>query len=199
MDLRHALRSLLRTPWYSATVVGTIALGLALATTVFALVDGALLRPLPYPRAHELYLINGPFSLVKSMNEIRAWAAAVPDVPLAAYEAPTRWALRSICRRCRFAPLGWGRTFLKSSVSIRLQADSNRRTSHIRRVPSARSFRTGSGSDCSAVRGPRSDSHSLCPGRLTQRAVAMSSREFSRGTSCSPMPMRHPIWCSRSS
>ena len=87
MELRQAVRSLRRTPWYSCTVVGTIALGVALATTVFALVDRVLLRTLPYPRAHELYLVNGPFSLVKSMNEIRAWAAAVPEVPLAAYRS----------------------------------------------------------------------------------------------------------------
>ena len=85
MDLRLAFRSLLRSPWYSATAAGTIALGVALATTVFALVDAALLRPLPFARAQELYHVNGPFSVAKSMNEIREWAAAVPNVPLAAY------------------------------------------------------------------------------------------------------------------
>jgi predicted lysophospholipase L1 biosynthesis ABC-type transport system permease subunit len=49
-DLRYAVRSLWRAPWYSATVVGVMALGMALATTVFAVVDGVLFKPLPPQR-----------------------------------------------------------------------------------------------------------------------------------------------------
>ena len=54
-DVRFAARSLLlRSPGYTAIAVATIALGVGANTTVFSVVDGVLLRPLPYPDAHEL-------------------------------------------------------------------------------------------------------------------------------------------------
>ena len=37
-DLRQTFRALRHAPWYSSTVIGVIALGMALATTVFAVV-----------------------------------------------------------------------------------------------------------------------------------------------------------------
>jgi len=57
-DLRYAVRSLRRAPWYSVTVIGVIALGMSLATTVFAVVDGVLFKPLPYPDAGRLFGIQ---------------------------------------------------------------------------------------------------------------------------------------------
>jgi hypothetical protein len=45
--------------WYTATVVATIALSIALASTVFAVVDGVLFKPLPYPEAHPPLFGNG--------------------------------------------------------------------------------------------------------------------------------------------
>ena len=47
------------------------------------------LRPLPYPRAHELYFLGGPYSAAKSMSEVRAWAAAVPEVLSTATGVPS--------------------------------------------------------------------------------------------------------------
>lgn len=91
-DLRHALRSLRRTPWYAATVVGVIALGMALATTVFAVVDGVLFKPLPYPDAGHLYAIEtGIQGLPRSWTpapadkEIAAWNRALPDAPMTGF------------------------------------------------------------------------------------------------------------------
>jgi hypothetical protein len=48
MTVRLALRSLLRSPAYAATSIGTVALTIALAAVVFAVVDGVLFKPLPY-------------------------------------------------------------------------------------------------------------------------------------------------------
>lgn len=53
-DLRFALRRLRRSPGFAAIVVTTIALGIAATTTIFSLVDGVLLRPLPFPDADRL-------------------------------------------------------------------------------------------------------------------------------------------------
>jgi predicted permease len=47
-DLRHAFRSLRRTPGLTAAVAVTLALGIGAATTMFSVAYGVLLRPLPY-------------------------------------------------------------------------------------------------------------------------------------------------------
>ena len=48
-DLRLAARSLRREPLFSAMALLTLAIGIGATTAVFSLVDGVLLRPLPYP------------------------------------------------------------------------------------------------------------------------------------------------------
>lgn len=57
-DFRFAIRVLLRTPAFTATVVLTLALGIGAATTIFSLIDTILLRPLPYPNAGRLVAIH---------------------------------------------------------------------------------------------------------------------------------------------
>jgi predicted permease len=50
-DLRVALRSLKRAPGFALISIFTVALGVGTTTAVFSLIDGILLRPLPYPNA----------------------------------------------------------------------------------------------------------------------------------------------------
>lgn len=47
-DLRFAWRNVVRRPAFTTLVVLTLALGIGINSAVFALVDSALLRPLPY-------------------------------------------------------------------------------------------------------------------------------------------------------
>jgi len=56
-DLRFALRTLSRAPGYVAVVVLTLALGIGGTTAIFSLVDGVLLKPLPYPQPDRLALV----------------------------------------------------------------------------------------------------------------------------------------------
>jgi len=47
-DLRHAVRALRRSPAFTMAAIATLTIGIGAATAVFSVVDGVLLRPLPY-------------------------------------------------------------------------------------------------------------------------------------------------------
>lgn len=57
-DLRYAVRSMRRHPTFALAVVLTLALGLGANTAIFAVVDGVLIKPLPYPNAGQLVSLN---------------------------------------------------------------------------------------------------------------------------------------------
>ena len=53
-DLRHAARSLRRTPGFAATAIALVALGVGANTAAFSLADYVFARPLPFPDADRL-------------------------------------------------------------------------------------------------------------------------------------------------
>jgi len=60
-DIRHALRGLARTPGFTLLSTLTIGLGLGATAAVFSVVNGVLLRPLPYEEPEELTRVWGRF------------------------------------------------------------------------------------------------------------------------------------------
>src|SRR3954454_5504430 len=57
-DMRLAIRSLVRAPRFSITALLMLTLSIAAATLTFSVVNGVLLRELPYPDADRLYYLH---------------------------------------------------------------------------------------------------------------------------------------------
>jgi predicted permease len=80
-DLRYAARGLRKTPGFTLVTVLTLAIGIGATTAVFSVIDGVLLRPLPYPDSGRLVAVSNvfpksgsPFGLV-SGSDVGNWKA----------------------------------------------------------------------------------------------------------------------------
>src|SRR5436190_186022 len=87
-DLKYALRTLVKSPATSAIAILILALGIGANTAIFSVVEGLLLRPLPFPKAERLVRVyeaaddNGARGSTLQLSEqtLRQWREFGRDI-----------------------------------------------------------------------------------------------------------------------
>jgi putative ABC transport system permease protein len=78
-DLKIAVRHLSKSPGFAVTAILMLALGIGATTAIFSIVEGVLLRPLPFPQADRLVVLSDILSGVEvgGTGEV---GVTVPDI-----------------------------------------------------------------------------------------------------------------------
>jgi putative ABC transport system permease protein len=68
-DVRFSLRMLRKAPGFATVTILTLALGIGATTAIFSVVDGVVLKPLPYPQSEQLVSLEvSPLALDASLR-----------------------------------------------------------------------------------------------------------------------------------
>jgi predicted permease len=78
-DVRYGIRTLLKSPGYAATVILVMALGVGANTAIFSVVNGVLLRPLPYGAGDRLVALHQYRPHVAGESEMAFSAKEIDD------------------------------------------------------------------------------------------------------------------------
>ena len=75
LELRFAIRMLLKQPGFSLIAALTLALGIGATSAVFSLIQGVLLTPPPYQKPETLMLLQTARTDGQKMDSPRDWGA----------------------------------------------------------------------------------------------------------------------------
>ena len=67
-DLRYSLRQLRKSPGFAGTAILVLAMGVCASVSIFAFVDAALIKPLPYPNPNRLVLVTESVPMIPVAN-----------------------------------------------------------------------------------------------------------------------------------
>lgn len=109
-DLKVGARSLRRAPGFALVSIFTVALGIAATTAVFSIIDGILLRPLPYPKPDQL---------------VRIYERS-PEYPASSFAAPNFFDLEKNTKTLRAAAYYGGDEFTVLGLSQPVRVTSAR-------------------------------------------------------------------------
>jgi putative ABC transport system permease protein len=88
LDIRYALRMMVKTPGLTAVLAITLALGIGASTTIFSVVNSVVLRPLPYEQPDQMVRVYTEFHGQLGLK--RFWVSA-----------PEYDDLQKACRTCK--------------------------------------------------------------------------------------------------
>lgn len=90
-DMKFGVRTLLRRPGFTVAAIITLALGIGATVSIFTVVNGVLLQPLPYPDSDDLFEVVPVFTVRGTRNQtvdhpdVRTFQEEVDGILLAAY------------------------------------------------------------------------------------------------------------------
>ena len=90
-DARYAMRTLSRSPSFTVAAVAALALGIGASSAMFSVIDGVLVRPLPFPDSERIVQVLRTFRQGKSQyvslplyalaDTRRSWTKSLPMTP----------------------------------------------------------------------------------------------------------------------
>jgi predicted permease len=117
LDFRYAGRKLLHTPGFTAVAALSLAIGIGATVTMYAVIDAADIRALPYPRADRLFVIEGTTTYRTSPNGPDQTATGgVPVASTDNWRSSTR--AFDVMARVGYSGLAWSHDDETESVDI---------------------------------------------------------------------------------